>query len=46
LYCVTDSIPEAIEYIKEKSILAFGLKYMKPKTPFWCFLEKGFDKIF
>lgn len=46
LYCVTDSIPEAIEYIKEKSILAFGLKYMKPKKPFWCFLEEGFDKIF
>ncbi|MEO6949074.1 MAG: TIGR00730 family Rossman fold protein [Ginsengibacter sp.] len=31
LYFVTDSIPEAIEYIKEKSIAAFGLKYMKPK---------------
>jgi uncharacterized protein (TIGR00730 family) len=46
LYLITDSIPEAIEYIKEKSILAFGLKYMKPQKPFWCFLEKGFDKIF
>jgi predicted Rossmann-fold nucleotide-binding protein len=46
LYCTTDSIPEAIEYIKEKSILAFGLKYMKQRKPFWYFLEKGFDKIF
>lgn len=46
LYIVTDSIPKAISYIKEKSILAFGLKYMKPKKPFWCFLEKGFDRIF
>lgn len=41
LYIVTDSIPEAIEYIKEKSIMAFGLKYMKPKRPFWGFFEKG-----
>ena len=31
LYLVTDSIPEAIAYIKEKSIAAFGLQYMKPK---------------
>jgi uncharacterized protein (TIGR00730 family) len=28
LYLVTDSIPQAIGYIKEKSIAAFGLKYM------------------
>jgi hypothetical protein len=46
LYIVTDSIPEAIRYIKEKSIMAFGLKYMKPKKPFWGFFEKGFKKIF
>lgn len=45
LYLVTDSVPEAIEYIKEKSILAFGLKYMKPKKPFWCFLENNFKKL-
>jgi len=45
LYIVTDSIPEAINYIKEKSIMAFGLKYMKPKKPFWCFLEKGLKKV-
>jgi len=46
LYIVTDSIAEAINYIKEKSIMAFGLKYMKPKKPFFGFFEKGFKKIF
>ena len=46
LYLLTDSIPEAITYIKEKSIMAFGLKYMEPKKPFWCFFEKGLKKIF
>ncbi|MEO8820691.1 MAG: TIGR00730 family Rossman fold protein [Ginsengibacter sp.] len=46
LYMVTDSIPEAIQYIKEKSIMAFGLKYMKPKKPFFGFFEKGLKKIF
>jgi len=46
LYIVTDSIPEAINYLKEKSIMAFGLKYMKPKKPFFGFFEKGFKKIF
>lgn len=46
LYIVTDSIPEAISYIKEKSILAFGLKYMKPKKAWWYFLEKGSTRIF
>jgi uncharacterized protein (TIGR00730 family) len=40
LYLVTDSIDETIAYIKEKSIMAFGLKYMQPKKPFWGFLEK------
>lgn len=44
LYLVTDSIPEAIQYIREKSIAAFGLKYMTPKKPIKGFLEKGFDK--
>ncbi len=43
---VTDSIPEVIEYIKEKSIMAFGLKYMKPKKPFFGFFEKGFSNFF
>jgi uncharacterized protein (TIGR00730 family) len=46
LYIVTDSIPEAIQYIKEKSIAAFGLKYMKPEKPFFGFFEKGLKKIF
>ena len=39
LYIITDSIDEAIEYIRQKSIMAFGLKYMKPEKPFWGFLE-------
>lgn len=45
LYLVTDSIQEAIDYIKEKSIMAFGLKYMKPKKAFWAFFESSFKKI-
>lgn len=40
LYLVTNSIDDAIKYIKEKSIAAFGLKYMKPKKPFLPFFEK------
>jgi hypothetical protein len=46
LYIVTDSIPEAIEYLKEKSVMAFGLKYMEPKKPFRGFFEKGIKSIF
>lgn len=46
LYLVTDSIPETITYIKEKSIAAFGLEYMQPKKPFWGFLEEKFEKVF
>ncbi len=45
LYFVTDSIPETIKYIKEKSIAAFGLKYMQPRKPFRGFFERGFKKI-
>ena len=45
LYLVTDSIEETIAYIKAKSIMAFGLKYMQPKRPFWGFFEKGIKKI-
>lgn len=41
LYLVTDSIEEAIGYIKEKSIVAFGLKYMKPRKTFLPFFEKA-----
>lgn len=45
LYIVTDSIPDAVEYIKEKSIMAFGLKYMKPKKAFRGFFEKGLAEL-
>lgn len=41
LYFVTDSIDDAIAYIQEKSIAAFGLKYMKPKKTFFPFFEKA-----
>lgn len=41
LYLVTDSIPETIEYIRQKSIKAFGLKYMKPLKPMKGLFEKG-----
>ncbi|MBN9349128.1 MAG: TIGR00730 family Rossman fold protein [Chitinophagaceae bacterium] len=40
LFIVTDSVDEAIRYIKEKSIAAFGLKYMKPKKPLWALFER------
>lgn len=46
LYLVSNSIEQTVSYIKEKSIMAFGLKYMKPKKPFKGFFEKGFDRIF
>jgi uncharacterized protein (TIGR00730 family) len=45
LYLVTDSIQETIAYIKEKSIIAFGLKYMQPRKPFWGFFETGCKKV-
>ena len=40
LYLVTDSIEEAINYIKEKSIGAFKLQYVKAPKLFWGFLKK------
>ncbi len=46
LYLVSDSIEETVAYIKEKSIMAFGLKYMEPKKPFRGFFEKGLKKLF
>ena len=46
LYLVSGSIEQTVSYIKEKSIRAFGLKYMQPKKPFRGFFEKGLDKIF
>jgi uncharacterized protein (TIGR00730 family) len=45
LYLVPTTVEEAIQYIKEKSIRAFGLKYMQPKKPFPGFFEKGIEKI-
>lgn len=41
LFLVTDSIDEAVEYIKQKSIIAFGLNYAEAPKPFWGFLERG-----
>jgi uncharacterized protein (TIGR00730 family) len=40
LFLVTDSINEAIAYIKDKSIKAFGLQYRKVPKPFWGFFER------
>ncbi|HRP45115.1 MAG TPA: TIGR00730 family Rossman fold protein [Ginsengibacter sp.] len=40
LFLVTDSIEESVAYIKEKSIAAFGLSYMKPQKPWLAFFEK------
>ncbi|MDE3213379.1 MAG: TIGR00730 family Rossman fold protein [Bacteroidota bacterium] len=45
LYLVPDTIEEAIKYIEEKSIRAFGLKYMKPKKPIGAFFERGIKEI-
>jgi hypothetical protein len=45
LYLVTDSIEEAINYIKEKSITAFKLQYSKSPKPFPGFFEKGLKKV-
>jgi hypothetical protein len=45
LFLVTDSIPEAIKYIKEKSIVGFGLQYAKTPKPYWGLFEKGLKKI-
>ena len=44
LYFVPDTIEEAIHYIKERSIRAFGLKYMQPRKPFPGLFEKGIEK--
>ena len=46
LFLVTDSMDEAIAYIKEKSILGFGLKPATPPKPYWGFLEKGLKSAF
>ena len=44
LYFVTDSIGEAVDYIKEKSILGFGLKPVKQKA-YWGFFEKAWKEV-
>ena len=46
LFLVTDSIEEAIEFIQEKSIVGFNLKYETDKGPraFWGFLERKFKR--
>jgi uncharacterized protein (TIGR00730 family) len=44
LYLVTDSIPEAVSFIKEKSIVGFNLQYAKGPHPFWGFFERRFRK--
>ncbi len=38
LYLVTDSVEEAVEYIKENTIKKFDLKHEQPYKPFkWLF---------
>ncbi len=44
LYLVTDSIEEAVAYIKQKSIDAFKLEYVQAPKPFWGFFEKGLKR--
>jgi uncharacterized protein (TIGR00730 family) len=44
LYLVTDAIPEAVNFIKEKSIVGFNLQYAKGPHPFWGFFERRFRK--
>ncbi|MEO6188786.1 MAG: TIGR00730 family Rossman fold protein [Ginsengibacter sp.] len=46
LYLVSTSIEETITYIRENSIRAFGLKYMKTRKPFKGLFEKGLNKFF
>ncbi len=46
LYLVSESIEETITWLKEKSIRAFGLKYMQPKKAYSGLLEKSLDRVF
>lgn len=41
LFLVTDSIPEAIKYIKDKSITGFNLTYAKNIKRSWTFFDKN-----
>jgi len=45
LYLVTDSIEEAVNYIKEKSIVVFKLQYSKTPRPLRGFFEKGLKRV-
>jgi uncharacterized protein (TIGR00730 family) len=45
LYLVTDSIEEAVNYIKEKSIGEFKLQYSNAPKPFWGFFEKSLKRV-
>lgn len=45
LYLVTDSIEEAVNYIKEKSIVAFKLQYSKTPRPLRGLFEKGLKRV-
>ena len=40
LFLVTDSIDEAVEYIKQNSVVKFNLKTQKPYKPFAWLFEK------
>ena len=46
LYLVTDSMDEAVAYIKEKSISGFGLKPGGPPKPLWGLFERGLKSAF
>lgn len=45
LYFVTDSVTDAVNHIRDKSIHAFGLRYMQPRKPFFGFFEKGIRRF-
>lgn len=46
LYLVSESVTETIKCLKEKSIRAFGLKYMEPKKAYKGLLEKSLSRVF
>jgi uncharacterized protein (TIGR00730 family) len=45
LFLVTDSITETVNYIKEKSIIPFGLQYASRPKPYWGLFEKSFKSF-
>lgn len=45
LFLITDSISEAVVYIKEKSIAGFHLSYSRKKRSFWGYFENKCSKI-